>query len=158
MKLTHVFVFFLLAVPITLPAATHDLWQIGQYDQSPVEFASELKTPARFDVGKSVPAKDWPRFQGLGPPSEVVFSLQDVKGVFTLTVSALIDRPRIPVLHIGINQHEGTFYLHPPLSYSRGDFSYAFDPHESESRVRIEIPSSFFKPGVNSITIASFNE
>src|SRR6185312_12431225 len=90
--------------------------------------------------------------------SKIAFSLTRPQGVYTLAVGVLIDRPRVPALRIGVNGKEGTYFLHPELSYSRGDFSYAFDPHESQSLIKIELPASLFKSGENNITIACVND
>jgi len=53
-----------------------------------------------------------------------------------------------------VNGHDGVFFLHPQLSYARGDFSFAFDPHESQSTLKIDLPTSFLKRGENTIVVA----
>src|SRR6185312_2192677 len=137
-----------------LNAQPASVWKIGTFNQSPFEFSGELRGPGTFTVGKSDIARDWPTSQKLGAPSKIAFSLTRPQGVYTLAVGVLIDRPRVPALRIGVNGKEGTYFLHPELSYSRGDFSYAFDPHESQSLIKIELPASLFKSGENTITIA----
>jgi hypothetical protein len=149
-SLLYPFVFF--------AAQPAPVWKIGNFNESPFEFSSELKGPGTFTVGRSNASHDWPTSQKLGAPSKIVFSLDRPQGVYTLAIGVLIDRPRVPELRIGVNGKEGTFFLHPKLSYSRGDFSYAFDPHESQSLIKIELPASLFKAGENTITIACVNE
>ena len=129
------------------------VWQIGKFDESPVEFSAHLTGAVKFRVGTSDPSKDWPRRQMTGQPYQVLFYLDEISGSYSLKIGALIDRPRVPALRIDVNGHSGNFYLHPKLSYSRSDFSYAFDPHESQSVLDIEVPASFLKQGENSITV-----
>jgi len=54
---------------------------------------------------------------------------------------------------VTINGQSGVFYLHPRLSYHPGDFSYAFDPHESDGDLQVEIPNAFLKRGDNVISL-----
>ncbi|MBV8864950.1 MAG: hypothetical protein JO210_06060, partial [Acidobacteriaceae bacterium] len=128
-------------------------WQIGKFDESPVEFSQKAQESVTFEVGKSDPSKDWPAGQVTGHPYRILFALGSVQGNYTLKIATLIEQPRVPALHIYINGHAGTFFLHPKLSYSRSDFSYAFDPHESQSAVTVDVPASFLKQGENAITI-----
>src|SRR5579884_2587976 len=136
----------------------HTVWQIGNFDQSPVEFSSGRIENVHFDVGSSTPEKDWPRSQRTGQSYRISFPLNRIHGSYKLTIAALIDRPRVPALKIDINQHAGIFYLHPQLSYARSDFSYAFDPHESQSTVTLDIPPAFLISGANSITITCIDD
>jgi alpha-mannosidase len=142
---------------ICAQAQTRSVWQIGKFDQSPEGFASRAIESVRFEAGKSDPEKDWPRSQETGRPSTIVFSLDSVKGVYSLKVATLIDRPRVPALRISVNGHDGVFFLHPKLSYARSDFSFAFDPHESQSTLQIDIPTPFLKQGENTITVGCVN-
>lgn len=135
-------------------AQTRSIWQIGKFDQSPEGFAPRAIESVRFETGKSDPEKDWPRSQGVEHPSTIVFSLDSIEGVYSLKIATLIDRPRVPALRISVNGHDGTFFLHPKLSYARSDFSFAFDPHESQSTLQIDIPAPFLKRGENTITVA----
>ena len=48
--------------------------------------------------------------------------------------------------------------FHPQLSYARGDYSYSFDPHESQSLLKIELPAFLLKSGENRITISCFTD
>jgi alpha-mannosidase len=113
------------------------------------------KPPARieYEIGKSQPDRDWPARQRTDQTNSVLFQLDSPEGTYTLKIAALIDRPRVPALEVDVNGHKGTFFLHPKLSYSRSDFSYAFDPHESQSALEIDIPRSFLKAGQNILTL-----
>ncbi len=150
----------LLALLPIIPACAQDrtIWQIGKFDESPVEFAGRASDSVAFRVGASDPAKDWPASQATGSTYRILFPLDSVGGSYVLKVAALIDQPRIPALKIGINGHSGKFFLHPKLSYSRSDFSYAFDPHESQSTVQIDIPAAFLKKGENTLSIACVDD
>jgi len=139
---------------ICAQAQTRSVWQVGKFDQSPEGFAPRTIESVRFEIGKSDPEKDWPRSQGLDRPSTIVFPLDSIEGVYSLKIATLIDRPRVPALKISVNGHDGVFFLHPQLSYARGDFSFAFDPHESQSTLKIDLPTSFLKRGENTIVVA----
>ncbi len=138
-------------------AVSKKLWQIGKFDQSPVEFQGRPSPSFVFDAGADN-AKDWPARQETGQTYQIRFPLSSINGTYRLKIGALIEQPRIPVLRIGINGHLGTFYLHPKLSYSRSDFSYAFDPHESQSTLTVDVPPSFLKPGSNALTVTCVDE
>ena len=139
-------------------AAAQTVWQIGTFDQSPVEFSTQITKPVDYQIGKSTAANDWPSRQQTGQTLRVAFALPSVTGSYLLKVGTLIDRPRVPALQIEINGHAGTFFLHPKLSYSRSDFAFAFDPHESQSPIQIEVPSRFLKAGNNSLTISCVDD
>lgn len=153
---------FCLFVGILLPLVAEcqgtTVWQIGKFDESPVEFSRSAQDSANFEVGKSDPGKDWPGRQQTGHSYRIEFSLHAVQGSYTLKIATLIDQPRVPALRVDVNGHAGIFFLHPKLSYSRSDFSYAFDPHESQSTVDAEIPASFLKQGQNTITVTCVDE
>ncbi|MDQ2840615.1 MAG: polysaccharide lyase family protein [Acidobacteriota bacterium] len=157
MQITSLFLIALLAAA-SAHAENRTIWQIGKFDQSPVEFLGRPAAPVTFRVGQSNAVKDWPGRQDTGEPYRIVFSLDSVTGTYVLKVGALIDQPRVPALRLNLNGHSGTFYLHPKLSYSRSDFSYAFDPHEAQSTLEIEIPTAFLKTGENSIEIACIDD
>lgn len=139
-------------------AEIQTVWQLGKFDQSPVEFSSPPKETVRFQIGAGNPRKDWPAHQTPGHTYRILFSLDSIAGTYSLKIGTLIERPRVPALQVSINGHSGRFYLHPKLSYSRGDFTYAFDPHESQSLVAIDIPPSFLKRGENTIAITPVDD
>ncbi|HEX4232338.1 MAG TPA: polysaccharide lyase family protein [Bryobacteraceae bacterium] len=132
---------------------TRTVWQIGKFDESPFEFSLGAQDSVTFQAGKSVAEKDWPRRQETGHPYSILFELPSVHGAYTLRINTLIEQPRIPALRVDINGHSGTFFEHPKLSYSRSDFTYAFDPHESQDALNIDLPEAFLKPGQNTLTI-----
>ncbi len=145
---------FLLLLPILrAQPQSQTVWQIGKFDQSPVEFSAHPATSVTFRVGTSDAAKDWPARQATGDSYRILFPLDSISGSYSLKIGALIDQPRVPAFRIDVNGHAGMFFLHPKLSYSRSDFSYAFDPHESQSELDIDIPSLFLKNGENAITV-----
>ena len=130
------------------------VWQIGTFDRSPLEFSRGAADSAiTFDV-KSDGKTQWPARQGIGHAYNIDFSLESLAGTYTLKIATLIERPRVPRFDISVNGHTGSFYLHPRLSYHPGDFSYAFDPHEADAGLEIEIPPSFLKNGSNIISVA----
>ncbi len=148
----------LLFALVNLHAETKTIWQIGKFDQSPVEFLGSPIGPVRYQVGESDWKKDWPKTQPVGQPYQILFDLESPRGVYSLKVSLLVERPRIPNMRVEINGHAGTFYLHPKLSYSRSDFTYAFDPHESQSQLLIDLPPGYLKSGQNTITITAVDD
>ena len=149
-----------LAVSASLLAqeAPRTVWQIGKFDHSPLEFSGQGSGPAQFEVGKSDWKKDWQPHQGINHPYQILFSLPSPAGRYTLKVAALIEQPRIPTLRVSMNGHEGTFFFRPRLSYYPGDFAFAFDPHESESTLEIQIPSAFLKAGTNTLTLTGVDD
>lgn len=146
---------FILPIALVAAKAAHGevLWQIGKFDQSPVEFTRKPAKDIAFDTRTSDAAKDWPARLQTGDVYRISFPLDSHAGAFLLKVNALIERPRVPALRVNVNGHAGRFYLHPKLSYSRSDFTYAFDPHESQSMLEMEIPDSFLKSGDNTIAL-----
>lgn len=146
-------ILLILCTSKTAVAQTRTVWQIGKFDQSPVEFSKAPEDNLIFEIGKNNAATDWPGQQMTGRPYRILFSLDSTQGAYTLKIATLIERPRVPALKIDVNGHSGIFFLHPKLSYSRSDFTYAFDPHESLSTVAIEVPGSFLKTGRNEIAI-----
>jgi alpha-mannosidase len=143
---------------VNLQAQTRTVWQIGKFDQSPVEFQGTASAPAVYEVGKSDWRKDWPGEQSVDTPRSIVFSLESVRGTYTLKITVLVERPRVPAMRLEINGHAGTFYLHPKLSYSRSDFTYAFDPHESQSELSIQVPPTYLKAGQNTLMVDPVDE
>ncbi|MGA8596485.1 MAG: polysaccharide lyase family protein, partial [Bryobacteraceae bacterium] len=143
---------------ISAQAQVRTIWQIGKFDESPVEFARGTEDSVVFRVGTSEPGRDWPGSQLTGHTYRILFSLDSVTGSYVLKVATLIDQPRVPALRVSVNGHAGTFYLHPKLSYSRSDFSYAFDPHESQSVVNMDIPVSLLKKGDNELSIECIDD
>lgn len=149
---------FLLSLSFLAAASAQTIWQIGKFDRSPLEFSSAAPNELSYAVGKSDWKTEWPGRQGIRHPYKVTFPLKSLQGVYVLKLSTLIEQPRVPVLQIDVNGHSGMFYLHPKLSYYPGDFTFAFDPHESESTLEIEIPPSFLKQGENTLAITCLDD
>jgi alpha-mannosidase len=143
---------------ISAQAEVRTVWQIGKFDESSVEFGGRVERNVVFHVGTNDPGKDWPPRQETGASYQIEFALDSVGGPYVLKIATLIEQPRVPMLRLAVNGHSGSFYLHPKLSYSRSDFSYAFDPHESESAVEVDIPTSFLKPGQNTLSITCLDD
>ena len=129
------------------------IWKLGEFNESPVEFAKRLPDSVSFQVGTSNAGKDWPGRQRTGSTYQILFSMNTIAGSYVLKIGTLIDRPQVPALEISVNGHVGKFFLHPKLSYSRSDFSYAFDPHESQSTIDLDVPNGFLRQGENVIAI-----
>ncbi len=138
-------------------AQAQTVWQIGNFDQSPVEFSQKAESSVIFSPEKDK-AASWPGHQLSGNSYQIIFALESIRGAYSLKIATLIDQPRVPALRIEVNGHSGTFFLHPKLSYARSDFSYAFDPHESQSALDINIPAAFLKPGDNRLTITCIDD
>ena len=143
---------------ISAAAQTRTAWQIGKFDDSPVEFSRATADNVTFEVGKNIAEKDWPGRQNTGQAYRILFPLESIRGTYTLTIGTLIERPRVSALRIDVNGHQALFFLHPKLSYSRSDFTYAFDPHESQSTLKVDVPVYFLKPGQNTITMTCVDE
>jgi alpha-mannosidase len=159
MKFSNSWRLLLALVPTLIAAAqTQTVWQIGKFDDSPVEFSRAAQDNVTFEVSKSNAETDWPERQNTGHPYRILFALESTSGTYKLKIATLVERPRVPALHIDVNGRAGVFFLHPKLSYSRSDFTYAFDPHESQSTVQVEIPASFLKRGQNAVTITCVDE
>jgi hypothetical protein len=98
-------------------AENRTVWQLGKFDQSPVEFSSHSPDSASFHIGVDNPSKDWPARQATGHTYKILFSLDSLSGTYTLKIGTLIERPRVPALQVNINGHSGRFYMHPKVSY-----------------------------------------
>src|SRR4051812_49402188 len=98
---------------LTVPAVAQNrtVWQIGAFNDSPVDLAPRHEGPVRFEVNKSDAAKDWPRSQQTGQSYQIVFNLPSVERGYVMKIGALIDRPRVPAVRLEINGHSGIFFL-----------------------------------------------
>ncbi|HEY3940035.1 MAG TPA: polysaccharide lyase family protein [Bryobacteraceae bacterium] len=135
-------------------AQVRTVWQIGKFDRSPLEYSDAAKEQdVTFHAGTSDWKTSWPAHQGIGHPYKIEFSLDSLAGLYSLKIATLIERPRVPSIEVSINGHAGIFYLHPHLSYHPGDFSYAFDPHEADGDLRIDLPPRFLKLGNNVLSL-----
>jgi hypothetical protein len=156
--LQKILLFFLISAAMFAQAQERSVWQIGTFDQSPLEFSSTAHDAITFQVGKSDPHKDWPGTQGAGHPYRIQFPLDSPEGTYVLRIGTIVEQPRIPTLRIDVNGHAGTFYLHPDLTYFPGDGSFAYHPNYSKATVNASIPASFLKAGENMITITCVDQ
>jgi hypothetical protein len=134
------------------------VWQIGKFDQSPLEFSSKPQEQIKFDVAKDDSKTQWSSFQAPGHPYAVVFTLPSPQGLYSLKISLLIVQPRIPVMRIDVNGYGGRFYLSPKLSYFPGDVESSYHPNNSVAELDVKIPPAFLHPGPNVITLTCQND
>ena len=128
-RIASVVLLFLLASTSAF-AAEKTVWQIGQFDQSSLEFPAAARDHVLYQADKGDWAKQWPGEQRTGSAYEIQFDLADApRGQFLLKISTLTYLPRIPAIQVQINGHKGIFYLHPEVSYYLGDQRSIFDPH-----------------------------
>ena len=83
------------------------IWKIGEFNESPVEFAKGLPDSVSFQVGTSNAEKDWPARQRTGSTYQILFPLNTLDRSYVLKIATLIDRPRVPALEISVNGHGG---------------------------------------------------
>lgn len=148
-------------LPLTAdePSAHTPVWQIGNFDRSSMEFwKQQPKKVAIYDAGKSLSATDWPSFQMVGADAvrTVRFSLEASRAPgYRLHVAVLIGRPGVPGMRLGINGHEGLFFLHPELDYTMGDSAGGGHPGYSHADVTVDIPGDYFQAGENQLTLTA---
>src|SRR5262249_2161269 len=94
---------FVLAGLATAQPESQKVWRRGKFDESPVEFAAHLTGGVKFRVGTSDRSKDWPSRQMTDQPYQILFSLDEISGSYSLKIGALIDQPRVPALRIDVN-------------------------------------------------------
>ncbi len=153
-------------------AAENLIWRLGQVDFSNHEFPTvpspEMQLPVVIHIGQAGAEKHWPQFHpgsgngemGVHPyPYTIVFDLPSApQGVFLLEVNALFRHPRIPILRVEINGHQGDFYFSPQLGSTLGDEDDAFIPIHSQQQKRITIPARFMRAGENRLTLTALDE
>ena len=162
----------LLSLNASVFAAENLVWRIGKPDHSDHEFtawpSAESQAPVvvRIDSGKE--EHSWPKFQpssaneemGARPyPYTLVFDLAGaLRGTFYLNLDVLFRQPRIPVLRVDLNGHQGDFYFAPRVSSVVGDENDSFNPIHSEQHRVIALPGGFFKNGQNHLTLTCLDE
>ena len=156
-------------------AASEALWQIGKFDQSSLEFDQRMvptpkpdpahpEKPLVYVIGKSH-AADWPRFQpgsanglaGYRPhPYTIQFDLPSIpRGLYTLKVALILERPRVPRLEVAINGHRALYFQHPVLDYTAGDFAGIFLPYYSSDTIIAELPTNFLRQGTDELVLTA---
>ncbi len=148
------------------------LWQIGRPDKSYAEFAIARNYPAFerrfgnhpvvFQVGRSVPARDWPFIQP-GPadawagnrehPFTIRFSLKEPpRGMFLLKIDFTDVQAGVPpVMLVQVGGHTGRFALHP----GGGDASLTDPSAGRPEKIEVALPASFFRQGTNEIRLTA---
>jgi len=151
-------------------AAEQVVWQIGQPDQSYMEFAIAkdhgayrdrfLAKPPVFEVGTSEPGRDWP-FIHPGPvdgwadgrvhPFTIRFSLADEpRGVFTLRVELADTHGAVPPVYaITLGGGTGRF----PLPRGGGDASLEDPSAGRPHKIELQLPAALFRKGANEIVL-----
>src|SRR4051812_30108816 len=114
---------------LSAQAEVRNIWQIGKFDQSPLEFSFSSKDEVVFQAAKSDWKKAWSATQALNHPRTIEFQLNAPHGTYTLRIATIVEQPRIPLLHIDVNGRSGNFFLHPELSYFPGNASFAYHPN-----------------------------
>ena len=162
-------IMFLPVLPATAEERT--IWEIGKFDQSSVEFNSDLSLDSNsnpiFIVGHSTPAKDWPALQpgsayreagGRPRPYTIQFTLDAApQGAYRLTISVLLYRSRVPNLQVEINGHPGLFYFNRRLSYYPGDFG-VDSPIYGGDQLEITLPTVFLRAGENKLVLTAMDD
>jgi alpha-mannosidase len=152
--LTGVVLCLFLCLP--LAAQSRMIWQIGTEDQSSIEYRAASAKDLHFHVGRDKWESSWPGDQKIGTTYSVDFDLNAVPSSdLQLQMTLLTYQQRIPMMVLKVNGHEGTFFLHPVVSYYLGDQRSIFDPHYSSTKFSISIPAEYLKAGSNSISISS---
>jgi alpha-mannosidase len=163
----------LLALTICASAQQRELWRIGQFDKSSLEFKDSHDVDYAhstdslvYRIGQSV-EKDWLRFQpgpanglsgGRVHPFTVFFNLDSVpSGQYTLRIATLYETPRRSSLQVEINGHRGMLFFHPHLDYSAGDWEGTFVPQTSTDERSLAIPSNFLQSGQNQLVLTALD-
>ena len=170
--LCSTFLIQILFMPVLLAtAAQRTVWEIGKFDQSSLEFNSDLEPTdpnynPTFIVGHSAPAKDWPALQpgsaykeagGRPHPYTIQFSLDRApQGTYRLIISVLLYRSRIPNLQVEINGHSGLFYFNRALSYYPGDFGFD-SPIYGGDKLEITVPTTYLRAGENKLVLTAMD-
>lgn len=161
--------FMVTCVPAVGQVKEASIWQLGDFDRSSAEFADGTpQKPVVFLIGRDQPGKDWysyapaylpgSRSDPSSAPRTIQFSLPaSPSSAFRLRVSLLIEHPSVPALGVSINDHVGTFYLHPELDPGMGDLTDAFDPAYSRATVEFDFPGSYLHEGMNSISLQAIS-
>jgi pterin-4a-carbinolamine dehydratase len=158
--------------PSPIARAQSVLWEIGNFDQSSLEFnaAIDLSNPnfnPTYTVGRSTPTKDWPELQpgsqnkafgGRAHPYTIVFSLDaPPKGLYRLEISALLYNSRVPELLVEINGKSGLFYFNRKLSYYPGDRQ-VYSPIYGGDQLEIILPTKALRAGENRLVLTALDD
>jgi hypothetical protein len=162
----------LLVAPSPAAAVEKVIWQLGKPDHSDHEFTAwpnpQTKEPLVVRIGSGQEEKQWPKFHpgsaneamGAHPYTyALAFNLaEQPRGSFILSLSLLFRHPRVPVLQVEVNGHQGFCYLSPKVSFELGDEDDAFNPIHSEEQLRILLPTRFLRAGENRLSLTCLDE
>jgi len=124
------------------------VFEIGKPDQSIREFRAAATNHVVYQAGTSDWATEWPGLERSGSQYEIHFDLASPpRGVFRLHISALTVYPLVPALQIGINGHQGVYYLHPKPIYL------ADQQFRAGDELTIDLPANELKERANDITL-----
>lgn len=137
------------------------VFRIGDFDQGLLQAAFQAPSSVNFVVGGSQTAKDWygtqPAVEAGAEPQggtgktvsrSISFVLTGAPApAYRLRIASLSINARIPELRVGINDKQGTFYLHPV--YSSGQIIFSLSHHILE----FTFPGSYLHAGTNRITL-----
>jgi hypothetical protein len=155
-----------------LAAVDRTLWQIGNFDQSSLEFKARVdfsnsESKPVFTVGRSDPNQDWPAEQPGSAskdagarlhPYTIVFHLNEPPtGVYRLDVSVILSHSRVPALRVELNGKTGLFYFERQVSYYPGDFG-VDSPIYGGARTELELPKRLFKLGENKLVLTAVDD
>jgi alpha-mannosidase len=151
-------------------AAGKLVWQIGEFDQSSLEFGhnfdprSESFKPV-FTIGQSK-TEDWPGWQstsgegsGSHPkPYTVVFNLpKPPEGNYRLTIGAILSNPSVPDLLVELNGHSGRYFFARKISYYAGD-GRIDSPINGGDTMEMDIPGKFLRAGENRLALTAIED
>jgi alpha-mannosidase len=155
-----------LMLTATASAQVQTIFQIGQFDESSAELGEQATTPSVFIV-QSSRAKDWPASERAVLQSKLAeaatlkiqFDLPDVpRGAYRLRIGLIVKTPRLPLLQIGVNGHQGWFYQRPEVDYREGNAEATIFPQYSTGTLTAEIPAAFLGRGRNEISLVAVTD
>jgi alpha-mannosidase len=150
------------------------IFRLGVFDRSSLEFSSgSPRGSVDILVGPNTSPQDWyatqaaespnppkdPRAKvaGSAAPRTIEF---DIKGApasaYRLHVAFLVKFAGVPTVHIGINDKQGTFYLHPELDFGVGDVDAT--PEFSHADIVFTFPGSYLHTGRNKLSFLLHEE
>ncbi|MBZ5562384.1 MAG: hypothetical protein LAP13_08175 [Acidobacteriia bacterium] len=148
------------------------VWQIGKFDASSLEFSTkiDIRRPdvnPVFKVGESKPEDAWPWVHpgslnkqggGRAHPYTVRFNLAGPpRGVYRLTVAALLFSAQVPNLQVEVNGKKGFFYFNRKKAYYPGEGAEG-SPIFGSDQLEIELPASFFHAGENTLALTAMDD
>lgn len=145
------------------------VFTLGRFDDSSQEFAPGSPSGlVRVLATGAHGSQGWYSFQPIvqtdaqgnptisSAPRSIVFSIEGKPvSTYMVRVGLLIEHASVPSLHVGLNGHEGTFYLDPKLDSNIGDGGAVSFPSFSWAIVSFEVPGDFLHSGTNTISFSA---